>query len=103
MPAVLPQMHGDSHGARGLGQAGRFQGIGGLLSPGLPEGGDMVDIDAETGHGGSYFFLLVLREMGSRWTVTGSTVTEMPLGRGSTRMAGWTKSSLSEGFTSLRL
>ena len=51
VPTVLAQVHGDSVGAAGLGFGRRKDGVGLVGPPGLPDGRDMVDVDAEFRHG----------------------------------------------------
>ena len=51
MAPVLAQVHGDAVGARRLGHQRRLDGVRVVDPARLPEGGDVVDIDAEMEHG----------------------------------------------------
>ena len=50
--AVLPQVHGDPRGAAQFRQHGGVDGVGFRPQPGPPDGGDVVDVDVQGGHGG---------------------------------------------------
>ena len=50
VPAILAQMHGDAIGAAQMRLDGAPDGIGFVSAPGLADGGDVVDVDAEFDH-----------------------------------------------------
>ena len=52
--AVLAEVEGDAVGPAQFGQGGRPDRIGLVGSPGLPDGGDVVDVDAEFRHADDY-------------------------------------------------
>ena len=54
MAAVLAQMGGDAVGAGGDRELGRAHGSGWRAAARVPQGGDVIDIDAEAQHRGSH-------------------------------------------------
>ncbi len=61
MATVLAKMEGDSVGPAQLRLDGGPDGIGLEAAPGLPEGGDVVDVDAEFDHCGEFRVELIGR------------------------------------------
>jgi hypothetical protein len=51
VPAILPQVQGDPVGPSQLGQGRRPDRVGFNRAASLPYRGDVVDIDAQLGHG----------------------------------------------------